>query len=441
MLAESLHAAPIVQQAAARARRLGRPVLASWTRPCAAADPIASFSRSSDEFRSLWLQPERNAALVALGNACVLEGSGAGRFEQVSTQWRDVLRDALIDSPPGAPPPIAFGGFSFDPLQPRSALWQAFPDAQMVVPAQLISIRQERAWLTTNVLLDTATMRDAPPPNTARPAHEALSRQDWESLVGSVSNGIRRDDLKVTKIVLARAEAVRPRRPIDAALRHLAASYPGCTTFAVARDQSCFLGATPERLIALHGGVASTIALAGSAARGQTPAEDEQFAHRLLTDPKERAEHQIVVDALRDGMAQVCARVVADAEPRLQRLGNVQHLLTRIRGSVRPGRSVFDLVEHLHPTPAVGGHPRQPALELIRAREALDRGWYAAPIGWMQADGEGEFVVGLRSGLVQRDAATLFAGCGIVADSDPAAEAAEWGWKVQPMLAALGIEP
>jgi isochorismate synthase EntC len=132
--------------------------------------------------------------------------------------------------------------------------------------------------------------------------------------------------------------------------------------------------------------------------------------------------------------------MVADVEPRIHTLPNLQHLITPIRAQIREGRCVLDLVAALHPTPAVGGYPRAAALEVIREREQLDRGWYAGPIGWVDARGEGEFVVGLRSALVRGEVATLFAGCGIVADSDPPTELAEWGWKVRPMTHALGVE-
>jgi isochorismate synthase EntC len=144
-----------------------------------------------------------------------------------------------------------------------------------------------------------------------------------------------------------------------------------------------------------------------------------------------------VVSALRASLARVCTRVVVDALPRVHKLDNVQHLLTTVRGQVTAARSVLDLVEQLHPTPAVGGFPRTRALALIRQHEALDRGWYAAPIGWMDGHGDGEFVVGLRSALLRGETATLFAGCGIVAGSDPLTEYAEWGWKLRPMLGAL----
>ena len=251
---------------------------------------------------------------------------------------------------------------------------------------------------------------------------------------------IRHGHLGLQKVVLARALETHQPKNIDAvaALRQLAQAYPSTTVFAVAHGGATFLGATPERLIALHHGTASTMALAGSTDRGATLAEDQALSEKLLHDPKERAEHAVVVAALREGLAQVCWRIIADAQPRVQKLPNLQHLLTRIRGQVTPGHSVLDLVERLHPTPAMGGYPRQPALELIRANEGLDRGWYAGPIGWINRDGEGEFVVGIRSALVNGSSATLFAGCGIVADSNPAAEYAESDWKLRPMLAALG---
>jgi isochorismate synthase len=269
-----------------------------------------------------------------------------------------------------------------------------------------------------------------------------LSARAWQALVGSVARGIRQRQLGIEKVVLARAYAVQHRRPIDpvSALRQLAGSNPSCTVFAVAHANACFLGATPERLVALRHRAASTMALAGSVARGATPAEDQALAEQLLRDPKQRAEHAVVVGALRDGLAQVCSRVVADAQPHVHTLASLQHLLTPIRGQVTPGHGLLDLVERLHPTPAMGGFPRQRALELIRASEGLDRGWYAGPIGWVNRVGEGEFVVGIRSALIHGASAMLFAGCGIVADSDPAAEYAESGWKLRPMLAALGVD-
>ncbi len=317
-----------------------------------------------------------------------------------------------------------------------------------MLPERLLVVRGGTAWLTANVVampthIAPRASQIAAPADAATPDEQdaPLSPNAWQALTGSVARGIRHGQLGVQKLVLARAVEVHHRQPIDAVavLRQLAESYPSTTVFAFAHQNTCFLGATPERLIALHHGTASTMALAGSIDRGASPAEDQALSEKLLHDPKERAEHAVVVGALRDGLAQVCARIIADAQPRVHKLANLQHLLTPIRGQVSPGHGVLDLVERLHPTPAMGGFPRQPALELIRASEGLDRGWYAGPIGWVNRDGEGEFVVGIRSALVQGSSATLFAGCGIVAESNAAAEYAESDWKLKPMLGALGL--
>jgi isochorismate synthase len=449
MLADRSLGEPLLREAAHRAERLGKPVLASWTRPSAVHDALGFFAQADQTAdRALWLRPSTGEALVGVGAAHVLTGRGVARFAQVSAAWHELLADAVIDDPSGAAEggPLLIGGFRFDPLARPQKTWKAFTegaDARLVLPERLLVVRGGTAWLTTNFLAlpahiasQIAARADAATPNEP---DTPLSPDAWKALTGSVARGIRHGQLGVQKVVLARALEVHHRQPIDAvaALRQLAESYPSTTVFAFAHQTTCFLGATPERLIALHHGTASTMALAGSIDRGASPAEDQALSEKLLHDPKELAEHAVVVGALRDGLAQVCARIITDAQPRVHKLPNLQHLLTPIRGQVSPGHGVLDLVERLHPTPAMGGFPRQPALELIRASEGLDRGWYAGPIGWVNRDGEGEFVVGIRAALVQGALATLYAGCGIVAESNAAAEFAESDWKLRPMLAAL----
>jgi len=457
MLADRSPTEPLLREAAHRAEGLGKPILASWTRPSSVHDAIGFFTQADTHEqkidRTLWLRPSTGEALVGVGAARVLTGTGVDRFTQVSAAWQELLGDAVVDDQSGAAEggPLLVGGFRFDPLRRPSRTWKAFTegtDARLVLPERLLVLRGGAAWLTTNVVVSPAHWPPDPSQNRAaadvsRPASEQapLSPNAWKALTGSVARGIRHGQLGIAKVVLARALEVHHSQPIDtvAALRELAATYPSTTVFAFAHKDTRFLGATPERLIVLHHGTASTMALAGSIDRGATPAEDQALSEKLLHDPKERAEHAVVVGALRDGLAQVCSRIVADAEPRVHKLPNLQHLLTPIRGQVTPGHGVLDLVERLHPTPAMGGFPRQPALELIRANEGLDRGWYAGPIGWVNRAGEGEFVVGIRSALVQGCSATLFAGCGIVAESNAAAEYAESDWKLKPMLGALGL--
>jgi isochorismate synthase EntC len=167
------------------------------------------------------------------------------------------------------------------------------------------------------------------------------------------------------------------------------------------------------------------------------PDEDRGLSDWLLQSPKDRAEHAIVVGSIRETLSGVCSELNVAPSPTILTLSNVHHLFTPIVGRVLPGRNILDLVERLHPTPGVGGFPREPALELIRAWERLDRGWYAGPVGWLDRGGDGEFAVGIRSALLDGDEATLFSGCGIVAASNPAREYAESCWKLRPVLAAL----
>jgi isochorismate synthase len=285
---------------------------------------------------------------------------------------------------------------------------------------------------------------------------------DWKAVVHSLTREMRRGHLE--KLVLARecrvrtpsprlliSASPRPRVPpspappvsrspsfdVPLALKRLRADYPSCFVFAVARGDHCFLGATPERLVRLRDGIVSTMCLAGSSARGATEEEDRRLGDALLASQKERAEHAVVVRALSEALADLCDEVAPISTPVLLKVRNIQHLLTTVVGRVADGRTILDLVERLHPTPAVGGYPRETALRLIRERERLDRGWYAGPIGWLDARGEGEFAVAIRSALLRGPEASLFAGCGIVADSNPDCEYEESCLKLRPMLSAL----
>ena len=318
-----------VREAANRARRLGRPVLASWTEP-SSQEAISFFAQQAGASdRVLWLRPSSGEALVGVGTARTLTGSGIERFKQIASAWRELLADAVVDQATGHPcsGPLLVGGFSFDPgHHDASTLWSEFPDARLVLPSQTLLWRNGAAWLTHNVLVDPADGFESESQSTPEPEHAhrppaadtSLSPEMWKTLVGSVARGIRSGQLDLEKVVLAHAEQVERAAPMDsqAALRKLAASYPSCTVFAIAHHQTCFLGATPERLIALENGTASTVALAGSVPRGATEVEDDQQAEYLLRSPKERAEHAIVVGALRDGLAQVCTRVVSPTPSR-----------------------------------------------------------------------------------------------------------------------------
>ncbi|MDX2166285.1 MAG: isochorismate synthase, partial [Deltaproteobacteria bacterium] len=241
------------------------------------------------------------------------------------------------------------------------------------------------------------------------------------------------------KLVLARTCALRATRRFDCAraAARLRQAYPGCTTFWLGERGGDFLGATPEVLARVRDGALETAALAGTTGRGTTTASDAALADGLLGSDKNRREHAHVVVALTDALRPLSSALQVEATPRILRLPSLQHLLTPIRGRLAPGAHLLDLVAALHPTPAVGGTPRAAALAALPRHEGWARGWYASPLGWFDARGDGDMVVAIRSALVRGRRAVLFAGAGIVAGSDPDAELAETRLKLQPLLSAL----
>jgi isochorismate synthase len=266
---------------------------------------------------------------------------------------------------------------------------------------------------------------------------EARDADDWRATVARAIRQIRCGLME--KVVLARAVRLEADGTLDvpAALTRLSETYPSCTIFAIARRERTFMGATPERLVRLERGQLQATCLAGSSRRGANLEEDLRLGWDLLTSEKDLGEHAVVVRVLSEALGDLCERMTAPKQPRLLTVANIHHLFTPVCGVLAEGKTLLDAVERLHPTPAVGGAPREPALRFIRECEELDRGWYAAPVGWLDREGEGEFAVALRSALVDERQATLFAGCGVVADSDPVQEYAESRVKLHAMLAAL----
>jgi menaquinone-specific isochorismate synthase len=257
------------------------------------------------------------------------------------------------------------------------------------------------------------------------------------------------DDDCLTKVVLSHAVKVRPDRPLmpAAILRERRREHPGCFLFAVrpAPGSPVFLGASPERLARVEVGAdgerrVHSGALAGSAPRGGTREEDEALGRRLLESAKDREEHEIVGDMIAEALAPLCRRVDRRPAPALERLATVQHLYTPISGELRSGQGVLDAVAALHPTPAVGGMPRDRALAAIRALEHHARGLYAGVVGWAAPDGTGDSAVAIRSALVRPmpdGGSEVFAGGGIVRTSDPDVEVEETRLKLAAVLGAM----
>jgi len=386
----------------------------------------------------------------------------------VDAAWRDLLAGAVGDPYQQEnwwASPLALAGFSFRDEGPTDARWEGFPPSFISVPRVCVTSIADESWLTLAVVIDTEqhglgdveremlefvhrldaiSGYDQSVDESGEQAYSQIEEfppsAEWKVGASVAAQAVREGVLE--KVVLARGLRLRvPQADPGRMLRRLRTGYPDCTLFAFAHDGQCFLGATPERLVRLRDQEVSVMALAGSAPRGSTSEEDRRIGQELQASAKERIEHAIVVDALRAALADLAPRVVVSSVPELLKLQNVQHLHTRLAVELTHPRTVLELVERLHPTPAVGGLPRDAALDWIAEREGWDRGWYGGPVGWVNRRGEGEFAVAIRSALLRDDEALLFAGCGIVGDSDPDQEYAESWLKLQPMLSALGSDP
>ncbi|HEY5361721.1 MAG TPA: isochorismate synthase [Streptosporangiaceae bacterium] len=385
----------------------------------------------------------RGDGLVGWGEAARLTlPAGADRFTAGEKWLRELFDDARVTDEVGVPGSgaVAFGSFTFDPACDGSVL---------IVPRVVLARRSGRSWLTTisgpaGTPGNAGQLPAAAPvtaPGQVRWSDGSLSAPQWEQAVAAAVAAIRAGEL--SKVVLARDLQAVASAPIDARmlLTRLAARDPDCYTFSCAG----LVGATPELYIRREGQQVASLVLAGTAPRGGSPAEDAALGAGLLSSAKNVEEHGYAVADVRAALEPLCAELAVASQPSLLRLANVQHLATAVTGVLasRPGAppgeqpSALALAAALHPTPAVCGTPSGAALQMIRELERMDRGRYAAPVGWVDAAGNGEWGIALRCAALDGPRARLFAGCGIVADSDPAAELAEAQAKFRPVQQAI----
>jgi len=453
------------ERAVARARSRGEALAAVTVRVDEHVDPaaVAFASRRGGEPAFVFEQPaRRGAALAGLGCVRALEADGPGRFEQVAAAWRALLAGSAadLDGPPGTGP-VAVGGFAFAAHGASAPHWAGFPAASLHVPEAVLARRDGAVHLTLSALAtpdDTpedlvarlerrlAALRVAPLPlldpwpagGTARVA-STMPPEHYEAAVARAVERIRAGELE--KIVLAREVAVHAPAPHDGPAIHgiLREAFPECFVFAVSRGSASFIAASPELLLRRDGLRVGTLALAGSTRRSADPAVDDHLGEQLLRSDKDRAEQAIVTRRIERTLRPHAVWVTSAPEPVVVKMANIQHLATPIRAQLAAPRSAVELAGLLHPTPAVGGEPFAVASPLIPALEGLDRGWYAGPVGWTDASEDGEFCVALRSALLDGPHARCFAGVGVVADSDPAAELAETEVKLQALLPVLAL--
>jgi len=407
--------------------------------------------------RFFWKSPDGSSMYVGIGICKTLQSSKTKHtYEEIENKWHELLKDSEINNPYEAVGvgPTLFGGFSFDPEKKPTSLWKNFKNAHFYLPAVLLSEIDGVQYLSINQFGNKDNLEES-----IDACLEELKKSEETTSVETVKNKLLESTEKngnewkemvtrvvqelgqsLKKVVLARESRLFFEKVIsvEAVLHNLLNRQKNSYVFALESDEDCFIGASPERLVKKSGKQVFSVCLAGSIARGSDAAEDESLGLELLNDPKNRIEHDYVVQMIKAAMEKVCSTFDIPTEPSLIKMRDIQHLFTPVTGSLKNSASIFSLIELLHPTPALGGYPQKQAIKKIREAEILDRGLYGAPIGWLDYQGNGEFAVSIRSALIQKNEASLFAGCGVVKDSDAESEFKETAIKFKPMLSALG---
>ena len=390
--------------------------------------------------RAVALSTPANERLAGLGTAWRAMATGDDRFAS--------LRDDLAGL--GHPGLRAFVGFSFLPDGPTTDVWDGFEAAEVFVPRIMIEGNGGDTKLTVAV-----PGGERPEPtlellsSMRKPAwiavddtgdHSIESHPHVTEYASSVATAIDAINAgRFEKVVLARSVIVNSSEPVAIlrVFRQLAQRYPQCYNFAWKSGDAVFMGASPELLADVRGSSVRSNPLAGSIKRGEGKKEDRSLGESLMSSPKDREEHRLVVDDLVERLAPLTSSLDLPAGPVLKKMASVQHLSTEISGVLQDEYGVMDVVDAVHPTPAVGGVAREDAVTFIRHTEQIDRGWYTGGIGWMNGAGDGAIAIGLRCGLVREGRTQLFAGAGIVADSRPDAELRETRLKLRPLLDIL----
>lgn len=423
-------------------------------------------SEGAGKERVYWENQRDPIDFAGVGVAAELIAWGDDRFRKIQNGAAQLFEDNIIvNQPDERVTPRLFGGFSFQDALVTENAWASFSPAHFILPHFQLTNIDNDPWLIINAIVpltedpndvvdaikDAVQERyryslaytrsqqfDVPEPTSVR---YPMSYDEYIEMITRATTSMKEGPLK--KVVLARISELNFDRPInlDYALSLLEEQYPNCYRFLFEpRPQHAFFGATPELLIGVNTDYMTSMGLAGSIKRGATPEEDAVLAQQILNDPKERYEHDLVVQRLRERLEPLTTNLDIPDTPTVLQLGNIQHLYTPVEGMLRKPEGILPLIENLHPTPALGGSPRDMALEFIADYEPAPRGWYAAPIGWIDASLDGEFGVAIRSAVAQDRRAWLYAGGGIVADSVPEREWNETALKFKPMLNALGVE-
>ena len=369
--------------------------------------------------------------IVGWGEHTRLVAHGAHRASDLADQWRALCATAEVEDSVNLPGTglVAFGAITF---ADNSAA-----ESVLIVPKVLLGSRDGRFWITSvdgaSLPASLSSNRSDASGDTVTLGSGELSRSGFKSAVETALDEIGSG--RVEKVVLARDLVAEVGEGFDlrAPLKRFAQNYPTCWVYSV----DGLFGASPELLVRVSHGQVSARVLAGTAGRGTDPGVDLAIGQALAESHKNVAEHAFAVDSMVRALAPFCAHVDADPKPFSLKLPNVWHLASDVHGVLGAQASVLDLAAAIHPTAAVAGTPREKAVELISELEPFDRGRYAGPVGWIGADGDGEWAIALRGAQLSGTTVRAFAGCGIVAESDSDSEATETDLKFQPIIQAL----
>ncbi len=396
-------------------------------------DPGDLVALLPEETATAWVR--NGDGIVGWGEAASIRTCGPDRFADARHWWAEQVKGAVVRDEVALPGTglVCFGSFAFadDP-----------GDSVLLVPEVVVGRRGDRAWVTTTspaALTAPPTLQPASaprPPGTVRFSDGAMSGAAWETVVAEAVRRINGGTLE--KVVLARDLVATASEEIDVRwpLARLVESYPMCWTFHV----DGLFGATPEMLVRRERGLVTSRVLAGTIRRTGHDDRDLALAATLARSSKDLEEHEYAVRSVAEALAPHCTSMNVPEAPFVLHLPNVMHLATDVAGVSQETQDVassLTLAEALHPSAAVGGTPTDVARALITEIEGMDRGRYAGPVGWLDAQGDGEWGIGLRSAEIDGDRVRLFAGCGIVADSDPESELAEAQAKFVPVRDAL----
>lgn len=414
-------------------------------------DSLLKSSENSFYFYS----PEDKTSFIAIDLIFSIAENGRGRFAATDRKVKEI-KNRFINNWDDKNFPLFIGSMKFN-VEHSDDLWKDFNDSEWFVPEIIIFNNKKRTYFLFNHYVEQGLSKarltekfrskvDNIFQNKNEEKKEFLTRitnssgqspkdrKKWKQIINQAIEQINENELK--KVVIARKIDLHLSGEINftKVINSLVTDYPNCYVFAYHRGKSTFFGATPELLTKITNSKIEVDAIAGSVDRGKTDEEDSQFELNLLNNKKDLAEHRYVLEHLTTALKTVADNITFSETPSIKKLKNIQHLNTKISGSIKTNTSIMNILKELHPTPAVCGYPKETALNLIKKNENLKRGLYSGIIGWFNLNNEGEFAVSIRSAIIRGNKLSAFAGSGIVEGSEPDSEFDETEMKFKPIL-------